>query len=215
MKLILSIIALTISLGNFAQSGFTGTVTYSISATGPEAEQMAAFMPTSQVLTFGTEKMRFEMVGGMSSMMGHFIFKDDQLYQVQDWEKTAYIFPAAEEAEEDMSVIVKTNETKVILGHTCTKYTITTTTDEGSMTTIMWVASDLKPSVKLSNGNGSGGLINSKIDGLTLMTESETMGVKMTTRASDIDDSTPDASLFEFPSSYEIEEFDAAAMFGN
>lgn len=214
MKRILSLIAITLSFGMFAQTGFTGTIDYAITVTGENADQMAAFMPTSYKFTFGTDKVRFEMVGGMmAEMMGYFIAKDDELYMVKDAEQIAYNFSNDDESDEDNGDILKTNETKVILGHTCTKYTVTTTKEGESASVIMWVASDLRPPVTKMNAGASSGIMNSKIDGLALMVETVTMGMSMTMKASNINNTAPAETVFEIPSNYSIEEFDPA-MFG-
>jgi hypothetical protein len=201
-----------------AQSGFEGVITYQIKVTGENADQMAAFMPTSYEYKVSGSNLKFKMVGGMTAaIMGDIVIngKTNEVYMVKANEKTAYLFPEndAEDADTPKPKIEKQNETSEIVGYTCQKYKVTTRGEDGAdMVQYMWITDQIKIS-KPADRKNSGGIFVEGMDGFPLKIQSETMGMNMVMTVSEVNKKAIPASEFQIPSDYEVKDFDPN-MFG-
>ena len=210
-----SIIAST----SFGQDVFSGKIEMKMELSGEDADQMAAFMPDKLVYQMSDGNFRFDIEGGMmAAMMGYFVFDGKNTYMVKESEKTAYKMPADSDSETSSTEkpkVVKTSETEVILGYTCTKYIVTTTDGSGEENIQhIWATT----AIKLPSGMGeiNGSSLVEGVEGFPLKTSSEIdEGIVMTMVVSKIDAGPVAQSVFEIPASYEIKDFDPSSMIGN
>lgn len=149
---ILSLLLVLSSISLQAQKEFTGTITYTYKLEGENAEMMAAFMPQAMLVTYGDQGIITTMQGGMvANMMGKIVVdtKNDRSFIVKEGEQTVYMMDLddAEEATEGMvaSDVKSFDETKEIMGYTCSKFQTETTDANGqTLKQIIWATKELK-----------------------------------------------------------------------
>jgi len=225
MKFLSTLFFLSLTVIGLAQSdNFEGKVTFSYSYEGADIEAYKPYLQTQSVYYFKGKDVRFEMVGGMSSMLGYTLMDGDEriAYNVNDLQKKAFIMDRDtsdnQSIESDPNIdITATGETESILNYSCKKYKIY---DKEEETTIfVWLTTDISFTNPEEYGGAAAGIFFPGVDGVMLKMQAETdMGngqmLKVTQTVSEITQAVQDASLFEIPADYEIKEFDPAEMFG-
>lgn len=216
---------LFVCLIGFCQSdNFEGKVTFDFTYTGADVSAYDLYLQKQSVYYFKGKDVRFEMVGGMSSLMGSLLMDGDEriAYSINDLQKTAYIMDRDtsnnQTMESDPSLtITDTGESEEILGYKCKKYKVVDK-EEGTVLFI-WLSTDLNFTNPEDFGGAAAGLFFPNTAGVMLKMESTMdMGngtmLTVTQKVSSIEETTQDATLFRIPSDYEIKEFDPATPFG-
>mgnify|MGYP000197093264 CR=1 FL=1 len=225
MKAIVLIFSLLFLTAGFSQSEkFEGKVTFTFKYEGADMSAYDAYLQKSTTYFFKGKDVRFEMQGGMASLMGSILMDGDEriAYTINDLQKTAFIMDRDtadnQTVEADPNIeITATTITEVILGYTCKKYQVK---DKAEGTTMfVWLTTELDLINPETFGGASAGLFFPGTQGVMLQMESTMpMGngefVTATQTATEILQTPQDASLFEIPAGYEIKEFDPASMLG-
>ena len=220
----LLILSFFISIGLIAQEQFEGKVSYEYSYDGEGIDQYSMFLQTGTIYYFKGKDVRFEMIGGMSAMLGATLMDGDEgkIYLISDLQKKAYIM------DEDTSVDRTTNAAnnitvtdenieEKILHYNCRKYKIQDKSDNAII--YVWLTTELNFTNPEEFGGASAGLFFPGVNGVMLKMQSEIdMGegniLTATQVVKGITQGTQDASLFSIPEGYSIEDFDESKLFG-
>ena len=215
---------LFLNLGFSQSEEFEGKVTFSFTYSGADMSTYDAYLQKSSVYYFKGKDVRFEVVGGMASLMGPILMDgDDRIaYTINDAKKTAFIMDRDtadnQTIETDPNIqITSMNITELILGYNCTKYQIK---DKAKGTTMyVWLTTELDLINPEIHGGALTGIFFPGTQGVMLKMESTIQmangeRVIATQTATEILNVPQDASSFEIPASYKIKEFDPAAMYG-
>lgn len=196
---------------------FYGKISYNITYSGPDAEMLQMMSFTRYDYTFGDQKVRLKMDGGMvAAYMGDFIVnhKTNESYLIYDDEQTAYNLEGveeeaaeSEEPEPEPEVTVKKGtEKEKILGYKCQQYIVTTKTDDGEVVSEYWMTEDIR--VDLRDGiNMANSLSIKGIDGFPLKIVMYIDEVTVEQIATTVDDEKPDDSVFEVPEGYAVKPY--------
>ena len=226
MKTLSVFLFFLLALSGFSQSdNFEGKVTFTYNYEGADIEMYKPYMQTHSVYYFKGKDVRFEMKGGMSSIMGYTLMDGDEriAYTVNDLKKTAFIMDRDtsdnQTVESDPNLeISETDETETILGYNCKKYKVY---DKTEQTTIyVWLTTEISFTNPEEYGGASAGIFFPGVEGVMLKMQGESdMGngqmLKITQTVTEISRSEQAASLFEIPADYEVKEFDPSEMFGS
>ncbi|MEO9531394.1 MAG: DUF4412 domain-containing protein [Crocinitomicaceae bacterium] len=224
-KLTLLFSMLFICLISFGQSdNFEGKVTFDFSYEGADVSAYDFYLQKQSVYYFKDKDVRFEMIGGMASLMGSVLMDGDEriAYTINDLQKTAYIMDRDtsdnQTLEKDPNItITDTGIIEEIYGYKCKKYKVVDA-EEGTVLYI-WLTTELSFTNPEEYGGAAAGLFFPDTEGVMLKMESSMdMGdgtmLTVTQEVSSIDETTQDATLFRIPADYEIKEFDPTAAFG-
>ena len=219
-KFFVFVMGLTLLMGSsFGQSYFEGKIVYNISLEGENAEMMASMMPQQfQYLVKGNQ-LKFSMVGGMmQDMMGDFLINTDEGsgYMVQHSMKKAYkMDPPTEEDLNNPAMtpnIEKQGEKATIAGYSCEKYLVTMNSDAGAIQQEIWATDAIKlKRPKLPAAGSANTIFFEGLEAFPLRIITEMpMGLgKMTMEAGEVAPGSVDSKVFELPSDYAVEKFDA------
>lgn len=227
-RIYLAIILSLLSTGALFSQNFNGHIQFELDYKGSGVEQFKAMMPNSYDYFFLNGDMMMRINGGMAAaMMGDFIVygKAGEAYMVKHSESKAYKMNADDAKKSDTGEkadvkVEDTGETVEILGYTCKKYKVTSTSGDGAgQSQYLYATEELKISKpkKASDLGSTGSMFSDKVKGFPLKVEMTMnqagMTITMIMTAVKIDDSKPDKGLFEIPDSYKIADFNPA-MFG-
>lgn len=201
-----------------AQNSFYGTVEYSYEVTGPEAAMMAMMMPQKMIIQYSKTGMSTSMQGGMmAGMLGRMVVntKTDERFSIKESEETVYMIDdqsidqAQQSANDQIDKPERLDDTAEILGYTCHKYKVVIKTPQGSMEQYIWATDQLSPPKIDLPKNPALSSLDFGLDGLPMKVEIGLPGTssKIIMQASAIDNTEPDASLFERPASYTVKKF--------
>lgn len=221
---VLFVLILSTSFGIFAQQPFEGKVTYEYEYEGEGIDQYSMFLQTGTVYYFKGKDVRFEMIGGMSAMMGATLMDGDEgkIYLINELQKKAFIMDEdtsatrSTDAANNITVTDENTEEK-ILDYNCRKYKVQDKAD-GSIVYV-WLTTELDFVNPEEFGGASAGLFFPGVSGVMLKMQSEMdMGdgnvFTATQIVKEITAGTQESSLFSVPADYTIEEFDASKLFG-
>lgn len=225
MKITFLFLALILgSFGAIAQDPFEGKVTYDYSYDGEGIEQYSMFLQTGTVYYFKGKDVRFEMIGGMSAMLGATLMDGDEgkIYLISDLQKKAYIMDEDTSSNRSIDaanniIVTDENTEEKILDYNCRKYKIQDKTD-GTIVYV-WLTTELDFVNPEEFGGASAGLFFPGVKGVMLKMESEMdMGdgnsFTATQVVKEISPGPQDANLFSVPADYSVEDFDQSKLFG-
>lgn len=211
-------------LGTFAfaqkTGNFDGTIVFNIEYSGDQAEMMNSMAPSAYIYHVRGDKVRFKMEGGMSSaMMGDIIIdgKKGESYMLRDSEKKALRFPEKTEEDQPEVKVKRLSGSTEILGYTCHKYKVTSSTSQGTITQTMWVSPDLRLQLDrnaFQSSTAADMLAMKELDGIPLKMETAMPigNMRMVRTASELTWEKIAKSKFEIPKGYEVEELDIEKM---
>lgn len=152
MKKVLSILFIAFSLTVFAQETITeGVITMKQTMSSPNPEVNAQLAMMGEIVSttyFKGEKSKSELSNPMSGDVTTIVNGEEKkmlLLMDSPMMGKKYMEQSLEVSEEDLKNIVveKTDETKDVLGYTCTKYNVTTNKDGMEMKMEMYVTDKL------------------------------------------------------------------------
>ena len=158
-----------------------------------------------------------KMDGGMMSNMEVLHLTDkNTTYRLDRENKTYSVMPQYTDKDKEKEKldykVTKTSETAKILGHTCTKYMVESTSKDPdakkyAMTQFFWTTTDikgldLKSLSKQRMGNSQQSLFYEQIEGIPLKMEINMPQGHMTMEATEIKKESQPASDFEVPAGY-------------
>lgn len=219
MKKLLCCIFLIIAYYTFCQNFFEGSIQYKATVLGEDSEIIKSFLPESYTFNFKGKDIRMNMKGGIAeSVMGDVISKGDSgfIYLINKNEHVVRkLIPEKfrEEINKMNLSTTKLEDSKVILGHKCILYKITSIINGEKNEQLLWVTHDIR--VEESMNNDFPGIINfvvSSIDGIALevISNLSVHGMKFSMKmiATGIEELKLSDQLFEIPPGYKIEEID-------
>ena len=218
-KIVLSLLgAALISLPSFSQ-GFEGQVTYDVEVKGDNAALFSAMMPKSMDLFFLGKDAMLRMNGGMTAdMVGDIVTKGSEgiTYMVVHKKKTVYkIDPAKEKKDKADKPTVTEEGTETVKGYNCKKYLVKfAKNDDQEVYQYMWCTNDIKIGKPKMASSGSNLFLDEidgfpvKIDQYITIKQMGGMTINQEMTLDKISETKPDATLFEIPKKYTMEDFD-------
>lgn len=170
---------------------------------------MSSMMPTGVLIKIKGTNSLTSIQGGIMDKNDVLHLSDkDQTYTINHAAKTYMVMskPAAK-PEENKPKITKTSETATILGHTCTKYIIEKTENNGQKSTVNYWATteiqgiDLKALAK-QQMNKDQSFVYAEIEGVPLKIEMTMSQGVMTMEMLEIKKESLPASAFTLPAGY-------------
>ncbi|MDB5274181.1 MAG: hypothetical protein JWO58_2548 [Chitinophagaceae bacterium] len=163
-------------------------------------------LPKEAIVSFKNGNSLFSMIGGAAALTGDVLYlKDkDQSYQLHRDRKTYRVLPKGEQ-KKSTATVTKTTETKIVLGHTCTKYIV----KDGERSMNVWATTELKNLTdqmkKMSLGKEHS-LYMDQIEGIPLKIESTSKEIHFTMQVVEIKEQQQNIADFSIPTGYK-EEF--------
>ena len=212
-KLSLILLCAFMSLSVMAQE-FEGTIQFKVKISGKEFDRYSKAFPEAIQLKIKGQNMRGKTTGGqITSLMSGFIFNGDQktAYVLSDAFQTAFKLKSADFDENSKSQggkfeITATGETETIAGYSCKKF-IAKEVGKSTVITI-WTTEDFTISKPTNLSDLTGNIFLEGVKGFPLKaitTENET---SVMVEVSDVRKEPIDASSFEIPSGYRVQDFD-------
>ncbi len=135
-------------------------------------DMMSNMMPKSMIMKMKGSNSLVSMDGGM--MPGDFLYTTEKSVLINRSSKTYSVMPTTTATADEkpgqpkmQHSVAKTSETMKVMGHICTKYVVTTTSEQGHTTTTnLWTTTEIKDiDLKswLSNGITKGSLCIMKV----------------------------------------------------
>jgi len=134
-------------------------------------------------------------------------------YMVVHKKKTVYKMKPSENTSADAKPSVKEMGKEKINGYNCTKYMVTfPKTDKGEFYQYMWCTTDIDVKKPQGGIGSSGKMFLAEVDGFPVKVDqyivAQGMEINMEMVLDKISETKPDASMFEIPSKYKMEDFD-------
>ncbi|MBS1487524.1 MAG: DUF4412 domain-containing protein [Bacteroidetes bacterium] len=177
-------------------------------------DMMGSMMPKQMIVRIKGANTLTTMEGGM--MAGDMLHTPDKSVRIDRENKTYSLLPSGngQHNEDTKPTVTKTSETKSILGHTCTKYIVTSSEHNMEVKVSLWTTTDfkdidLKAFSQQRVGKGQS-LTYEGVDGVPLRIETATKQGNMVMEVTDIKRESLNASLFTVPSDYK----ETQGMFG-
>jgi len=199
------------------QAQFEGTIKMKFQYEGDAASMMQSMSPSEMVFKMKGENSSIKMTGGMSSMLGKMITKDNKLYMVMDMTKTVYVSDQGADENEVEGEVDELNDaevidlkiTETIAGYKCNKYEVVYSGEEEQQITkyYIWVAKDFKAKYS-GQDKASNDLFNTKLGGFPFKQEmlmTTPMGdIKTITTVTEITKGNVPDSEFALPEGYAL-----------
>jgi Domain of unknown function (DUF4412) len=220
-KIFLSLLSFgIISISSYSQS-FEGQISYKIEVKGENAGMMAMMMPNSvDIFMLGKDAL-VRMNGGMAPT-GDIITKgaEDMTYMVMHNKKTVYKMDPKKEDKSEAKPTVTVQGTETVNGYKCTKYLVKfAKTADKDFYQYMWCTTDLKIAKPQSSSKSSQFFLE-EVEGfpvkmdqyITVTAQGMTMTINQEMVLDKISETKPDASLFQIPKKYKVEDFEASKL---
>jgi hypothetical protein len=211
--------ALMATTGLQAQ-GFEGQITFKIEVKGENAALFAAMMPNSlEVFFLDGESMVRNNGGMMEGKIGDIVTKKDgSSYMVLHNKKKVYKMgkEASKNSDEFKPIITREGE-ETVKGYKCTKYLIKFPYKEdaqGEMYQYLWATKEINVAKPKTAGSSSGMFLDEiegfpvKVDQYIIVRQMGGITINTEMILDKIETQKPDASLFEIPKKYKMEDFD-------
>lgn len=214
-----TILLATVSLAQ----NFEGKISYKISVKGENAALLSMMMPKSTDLFISGDNSLFRTNGGMAPS-ADVLTLGGKTYMVMHKKKTAYLLDNKEkptkETLDSLKPTVKSEGTETVNGYSCTKYLVKfPKSDKGELYQYMWCTTDIKVTPPKAKGSSAQYFVEGiegfpvKIDQfITASMQGTTMTINQEMTLDGISEAKPDATLFQIPSKYKIEDFDEAKL---
>ncbi len=225
-KFVLAALFSVLALVFVSAQGFEGRITYTLEVKGENAALFNAMMPNKMEMYFLGKDIMVRTVGGMAAgAMGDIITKGAQgkTYMVVHKKKKVYNMNTQTEKEisaDDMPVIKEIGKEKVN-GYNCTKYSVTfPKAKDREVFQYIWATTEInipKPDGKASRSQmfleGVEGF-PVRMDQFITLAQMGGMTINIESNLTEISKDKPDASLFEIPAKYKVEDFDESKLGG-
>lgn len=202
-------------LNTYAQ-GFEGQISYKVEVKGENAALMAMMMPNSiDIFMLGKDALVRTNGGITAGMMGDIITKGAEglSYMVVHKKKTVYKMQPSGSTSADSKPTVKEMGKEKVNGYDCTKYMVTfPKTEKGEFYQYMWCTTDINVKKPQGGTGSSGKMFLAEVNGFPVKVDqyivAQGMEMNMEMVLDKISEKKPDASIFEIPSKYKMEDFD-------
>jgi Domain of unknown function (DUF4412) len=183
-------------------------------------DMMSNMMPKSMIMKMKGTSSLVSMDGGM--MHGDFLYTTEKSVLINRSSKTYSVMPTSTATADEKASqpkmqhsVSKTSETMKVMGYTCTKYVVTTTSGQGHTTTTnLWTTTEIKDidlkSLAKQRHNQGQSMYYEGVEGIPLRIESGTPQGQMIMEVTEIKRESLNASVFTIPSDYK----ETQGMFG-
>jgi Domain of unknown function (DUF4412) len=183
-------------------------------------DMMSNMMPKSMIMKMKGTSSLVSMDGGM--MPGDFLYTTEKSVLINRSSKTYSVMPTSTATADEKASqpkmqhsVSKTSETMKVMGYTCTKYVVTTTSGQGHTTTTnLWTTTEIKDidlkSLAKQRHNQGQSMYYEGVEGIPLRIESGTPQGQMIMEVTEIKRESLNASVFTIPSDYK----ETQGMFG-
>jgi len=169
-----------------------------------------SMIPKGMITRLKGDNSLVTMEGGIMDGSEILYRKDkDQAVKIDNANKTYTIMNSKSSGRPDSQAepkVTKTNETKKILGYTCTKYIAESTSASGKTAQqIFWTTKEINIDMKSLAGHEAGRgnhMFYSSIEGVPLQIEMSTPEGKMTMEVTEVKKESLSADLFQVPAGY-------------
>jgi len=218
-KFIVSLVsASVIGLSSYAQS-FEGQISYKIEVKGEQAAMFAMMMPSSTDIFLLGKDALVRMNGGMGPK-GDIITKGNEkmTYMVMHSKKTVYKMDSKKEKTPEKPTVTKEG-TETVNGYNCTKYLVKfPKTEKAEIYQYMWCSTDIK--IQKPSPEANAQMFLEEVEGfpvkmdqyITITAMGTTMAINQEMTLDKISETKPDASMFEIPKKYKVEDFDENSL---
>ncbi|MCG9912398.1 MAG: DUF4412 domain-containing protein [Flavobacteriales bacterium] len=223
-KLIICFITGLIATTTLQAQNFEGQITFKMEVKGENAALFAAMMPNSMDLFFLNGESMIRNNGGMmAGRIGDIVTKKDgSTYMVLHKKKTVYKMGKEDTktSAEFKPVITREGE-ETVKGYKCTKYLVKFPSKEdakGELYQYLWATKDIDVAKPQTVGSSSNMFLKEiegfpvKVDQYITMSQMGGMTINTEMTLEKIEQKKPDASLFEIPKKYKMEDFDESKL---